>query len=82
MIKSFSPIKSRRPWPPISISFHIFFNKALLVLGRSFFTPGVFLFRYILTVAIYIHKYIYIHITCTHTDIHKYIHTYILREGT
>ena len=43
MIKIFSPIKSRRPWPPILIS-HLF-NKAFLVLGHSFFTPGVFLFR-------------------------------------
>ena len=43
MIKIFNPIKSRRPWLPISIS-HL--NKAFLVLGCSFFTPGVFLFRY------------------------------------
>ena len=42
MIKGFSPIKSRRPWPPISIS-HLFQHKAFLVLGCSFFyTLGVF----------------------------------------
>ena len=45
MTKTFKPIKTRRHWPPIW--FHIFFSKACLVLGRPFFTPGVFLIRYI-----------------------------------
>ena len=44
MIKSFNPIKSRRPWPPISI-LHLF-KQGPLGPGRFFFTPGVFLFRF------------------------------------
>ena len=40
LTKTFMPIKSRRPWLPIL--FHIFFNKAILVLGCSLLIPGVF----------------------------------------
>ena len=40
MIKIFNPIKSRRPWPPNSIS-HLFYK----FLAAPFFTPEVFLFR-------------------------------------
>ena len=46
MVKIFNPIKSRRPWPPISI-LHLF-SKAFLVLGHPIFTYGVFLFRLLL----------------------------------
>ena len=45
----FKPIKTRSHWPPIW--FPIFFSKACLVLGCPFFTPGVFLIRYICTCA-------------------------------
>ena len=40
MTKTFIPIKSRGPWPPIC--FHIFFDKGLLVLGVPFYTWGAF----------------------------------------
>ena len=52
MIRSFNPIKSRRPWPPISIS-HLF-QQGPFSSWPLLFTPGVFLFRYysIITVLI------------------------------
>ena len=43
MIKIFSPISKAGGLP---FRFHIFINKAFLVLGHSFLIPGVFLFRY------------------------------------
>ena len=42
--QNFILIKDRTSWLPIW--FHIFFNKAFLVLSNSCFTPGVFLFRF------------------------------------
>ena len=42
--KIFNPIKSRRPWLPISITY--LFQQGLLALGRSVFIPGVFWFRF------------------------------------
>ena len=40
MTKTFKPIKIQRPWLPVW--FHIFFNKACLVLGCSFLHLGCF----------------------------------------
>ena len=45
MIKIFNPIKSRRPLPPILISYVSFLTRPI-ALGHSFFTPGLFWFRY------------------------------------
>ena len=42
--QNFNPIKHRRPWLPILISY--LFQQGLLALGHSFFTPGMFWFRF------------------------------------
>ena len=69
MIKSFNPVKSRRPWPPISIS-HIFQQGPFSSWPLLFLHLGCFCLD-----IIYTHTYTHKH-THTHTHTQAYTHTH------